>query len=158
MPAPAATPAFWSLALAEIADPDYADVAVGVLPAHATADPAAWARSLFSRRSLPVWLVVLVVMRQALAPLFGIPRVPRDRFRVHCVAGDEALLAIDDRHLDVRVGVGVDEEHGIVRVVTAVRMKGWRGRLYMVPVRMVHPHLVNAMIARSRRNLSGVTA
>ncbi|WP_448811477.1 DUF2867 domain-containing protein [Agromyces bauzanensis] len=158
MPAPSTSPAFWSLAFAEIADPDYADVAVGVLPAHATADPAAWARSLFSLRSLPLWLIALVGMRQALAPIVGLPRVPRDRFRVHYVVGDEALLAVDDRHLDVRVGVGVDEEHGIVRVVTAVRMKGWRGRLFMVPVRMVHPHLVNAMISRSRRNLSGVTA
>ncbi|MBM7506131.1 DUF2867 domain-containing protein [Agromyces aurantiacus] len=151
-------PAFWSMALEEIRDPDYADVAVGVLPAHATADPAAWARSLFSMRSLPRWLAIAIVLRQAIGPLVGIAAHPADRFRVRCVRGEEALLAVDDRHLDLRVAVGVDEAHGIVRVVTAVRMKGWRGRLFMIPVRMVHPHLVNAMIARSRRRLSGVTA
>ena len=37
-------PVFWSLALAEITDPDYTHIAVDVLPAHATADPSAWAR------------------------------------------------------------------------------------------------------------------
>ncbi len=151
------TPVFWSMAFDEIADPDYADVAVGVLPAHATADPAAWARSLFSLRSLPPWLVALVLLRQSLGPLVGIKRAPRDRFTVRCVQGDEALLAVDQRHLDLRVGVGVDEQHGIVRVVTAVRLKGL-GRFWFLPVRVVHPHLVAAMIARSRRRLSGVTA
>lgn len=152
------TPVFWSMAFDEIADPDYADVAVGVLPAHATADPAAWARSLFSIRSLPFWLVVLVRLRQLVGPLVGVPRAPRDRFAVRCVQGDEALLAVDQRLLDVRVGVGVDERHGIVRVVTAVRLKGRLGQAWFLPVRAVHPHLVAAMIARSRRRLSGVTA
>ena len=152
------TPVFWSMAFDEIADPDYADVAVGVLPAHATADPAAWARSLFSLRSLPPWLAALVLARQALGPLVGVPRAPRDRFSVRRVQGDEVLLAVDQRHLDLRVGVGVDELHGIVRVVTAVRLKGGFGRLWFLPVRAVHPHLVAAMIARSRRRLSGVTA
>lgn len=152
------TPAFWSLALDEIRDPDYADVAVGVLPAHATADPAAWARSLFSMRSLPLWLAMLVRLRQGLGPLVGMPRAPRDRFSVQCARGDEVLLAVDHRHVDVRVGIGVDEAHGIVRVVTAVRLKGTAGRLWFLPVRMLHPHLVSAMIARSQRSLSGVTA
>jgi len=119
-------PVFWSMAFDEIADPDYADVAVGVLPAHATADPAAWARSLFSLRSLPTWLVLLVRLRQLLGPLVGVPRAPRDRFAVRCVSGDEVLIAVDQRLLDVRVGVGVDERHGIVRVVTAVL--GWGER------------------------------
>ena len=95
-----------------------------MLPAHATADPAAWARSLFSLRSLPLWLAALVLARQALGPLVGVPRAPRDRFSVRRVQGDEVLLAVDQRHLDLRVGVGVDELHGIVRVVTAVRLKG----------------------------------
>jgi hypothetical protein len=152
------TPVFWSMAFDEIADPDYADVAVGVLPAHATADPAAWARSLFSLRSLPLWLVLLVRLRQGLGPLVGVPRAPRDRFAVRCVSGDEVLIAVDQRLLDVRVGVGVDELHGIVRVVTAVRLKGRLGQAWFLPVRVVHPHLVQAMIARSRRRLSGVTA
>ena len=51
------TPVFWSMAFDEIADPDYADVAVGVLPAHATADPAAWTHRTVKRsrgaRSMP---------------------------------------------------------------------------------------------------------
>jgi hypothetical protein len=152
------TPVFWSMAFDEISDPDYADVAVGVLPAHATADPAAWARSLFSVRSLPLWLVVLVRLRQVLGPLVGVARAPRDRFTVRRVQGDEALLAVNQRHLDLRVGVGVDESNGIVRVVTVVRLKGRLARAWFLPIRAVHPHLVSAMIARSRRRMSGVTA
>ena len=126
-------PAFWSMAFDEITDPDYADVAVGVLPAHATADPAAWARSLFSIRSLPPWLVMLIRLRQLLGPIVGLSPAPSDRFAVRTVRGDEALLAIDQRHLDLRVGVGVDESNGIVRVVTTVRLKGGLVRLWFLP-------------------------
>lgn len=151
------SPTFWSLALVDIPDPDYADMSIGVLPAHATADPAAWARSLFSLRTMPRWILLALGARQLLSPLIGVPRSPRDIFYVRRVEGEEALLSADDRHLDFRVGVGVDEAHGLVRVITTVRLKGWRGRLYFWPVRIVHPIIVRSMLRRSQRLLSGVT-
>ena len=44
-------PSFWSLVLADITDPDYTHVCIDVLPAHATADPAAWASSEAASRN-----------------------------------------------------------------------------------------------------------
>lgn len=154
---PPTLPSFASLAIAQIPDPDYADMSIAVLPAHASADPEAWARSLFSLRTMPKWVLLALGLRQLLAPLIGIPRAPADVFRVREVRGDEALIAFQDRHLDFAVGVGVDELRNIVRVVTTVRIKNWRGRLYFAPVRLAHPIVVRSMLKRSRRLMSGVT-
>lgn len=146
-------PAFWSLALADISDPDYTQVWIDVLPAHATADPAAWARNLFSRASLPRWLAGVIVVGSILR------RDGRrcDAFSVRRVEGEEALVSVDARRVDVRVGVGVDEERALVRVVTAMRFKGRGARWWSLPVRLSLAMLMRGMIARVRRELSGVT-
>lgn len=151
------TPAFSSVALDDIPDPDFADMSIAVLPAHATPDPAAWARSLFSLKTMPRWVWLALGIRQVLAPLMGVPRAPKNVFAVQRVEGDEALVAFDDKHLDFRVGVGVDEERALVRVVTTVRLKGWRGRVYFWPVRFGHPLVVRSMLRRSQKVMSGVT-
>lgn len=49
----------------------------------------------------------------------------------------------------------VDAAAALVRVVTAVRLKGWRGRLYFGPVRLLHPVVVRAMLRRAARGLAG---
>lgn len=148
-------PAFRSLAFDDLPAPDYADVIVGVLPSGATTDPAAWAESLFSLRTMPGWVRAALAVRQTLAPLIGVPRAPLDVFRVSRVEGDEALISVDDRHLDFRCTVGVDAAARLVRVVTAVRLKGWRGRLYFLPVRVGHPFVVHSMLKRSQKLLAG---
>jgi len=150
------TPDFWSLALAEITDPDYTHIAVDVLPAHATADPAAWARNLFSLGSLPHVISWVLRVRLLFSARLGPPRWC-DAFRVDRVHGDEALVAMDGRLLDLRVGVGVDEETALVRVVTAVRFKGAHVQRWSWPLRAMLPFVVRGMINRSRRELSGVT-
>jgi hypothetical protein len=152
------SPAYASLALAAIPDPDYADMSICVLPAHATADPAAWARNLFSLSSMPRWIVVALVLRQVFAPLVGIARAPKDVFRVLDTVGDEALIAFEDTHLDFAVGVGVSERTNTVRVTTTVRLKDARGQLYFLPVRLLLPVVIQSMLKRSRKVLSGVTA
>lgn len=146
-------PSFWSQVLTDIADPDYTHVALDVLPAHATADPAAWARSLLSRSALPRWLAIVLTLRVLLTPR----RARRQVFAVLRVAGDEALIACDARRFDVRVGVGVDEESALVRVVAVLRYKGSGAQLLSLPVRITLPFLMRGMIARTRRTLSGVT-
>jgi hypothetical protein len=149
-------PVFWSLALAEITDPDYTHVAVDVLPAHATADPAAWARNLFSLSSLP--RVVSWTLRARLLLNARLGRPPWcAAFQVDHVAGDEALVAMNGRLLDLRVGVGVDEEAALVRVITAVRFKGAHVQRWSWPLRAALPFVMRGMIDRSRRTLSGVT-
>jgi hypothetical protein len=147
-------PSFWSIAFDDMPRPDYADVIVGVLPDGAPEDPAVWAARLFSVRAMPGWVTLALGARQLLVPLMGIPRAPRDTFAIRRVEGDEALLSFDDRHLDFRVGVGVDAVHRLVRVVTAVRLKGWRGRVYFGPVRLAHPIVVRSMLRHTRRALA----
>ena len=149
-------PDFWSLALAEITDPDYTHIAVDVLPAHATADPAAWARNLFSLAALPRPLSWVLWLRLLLNARLGPPRWC-EAFRVDHVRGDEARVAMNGRLLDLRVGVGVDEETALVRVITAVRFKGTAVQRWSWPLRVMLPFVMRGMIGRSRRALSGVT-
>jgi hypothetical protein len=143
-----------SLAFRDLPAPDFADAAFVVLPHGATTDPAVWARALFDSRSAPAWVAAIMGLRELLVPLLGIPRAPAGAFAVKEVTGGEAVLGIDDRHLDFRVGVGVDVDEGLVRVVTAVRLKGRRGRMYFGPVRLVHPWVVQSMLRRASRGLT----
>lgn len=142
---------FTSLALQDIPDPDFADMAIAVLPAHATADPGAWARSLFSAPSLPRWL------RMSLR-LTRLGTAHRDQpFDIRRVVDDEALVALDDRRVDFRAAVGIDEATALVRIVTAVRLKGRLGRLPVAPLRIAQLAVLHSMLRRSQRRLSGVT-
>ncbi|GAA2983926.1 hypothetical protein JOD63_000611 [Microbacterium terrae] len=147
-----AQPMLWSLALEDIADPDYTQVWLDVLPAHATADPAAWARNLFSTAALPRWVASAV----AVATL-GRRAGHCTTFDVRRVQSGEALVGIDARRVDVRFGIGVDEEHALIRVVSAMRFKGGGSRLWTLPARLGLAVLMRGMIARARRHLSGVT-
>jgi hypothetical protein len=148
------TPSFWSIAFDDLPAPDFADVSVGLLPSGAPTDPSVWAAHLFAIRTMPRWIVAAMGLRQILVPLLGVPRAPHGAFAVRRVNGDEALLSFDDRHLDFRVGVGVDAGTRLVRVVTAVRLKGWRGRIYFAPVRLAHPIVVRSMLRRTQRLLA----
>ena len=151
---PHSTPALSSLALDEIPAPDFADVNIVQLPASATTDPAVWARTLFSPRGMPRWIAAAMVVRQLLAPLIGVRRAPRDVFTINRVSGDEALIVARDTHLDFACAVGVDPESALVRVTTSVKVHGRSGRIYFAPVRMVHPVIVQSMLARTRRVLA----
>lgn len=141
------SPTLWSVALADIADPDYTQTWLDVLPAHATADPAAWARTLFSRDALPRWLDLAASALPSNCATFAVRRVE----------GGEALVGFDARGIDVRFGIGVDEQHALVRVVSTMRYKGRGARWRSLPLRAALGLLMRGMIARSRRELSGVT-
>ncbi len=146
-------PALWSQAFDDLPVPDYADVLVRVLPPGAPEDPVLWARELFAITSMPFWVRRLLILRQVLVPLLGVRRADMDVFAVRRVSGGEALLAADEEHLSFRCGVAVDAEARLVRVVTAVKLHGWRGRLYFRPVALVHPAVVSAMLASACRRL-----
>jgi hypothetical protein len=147
-------PGFWSLALRDIPRPDFLDVVAVPLPAGTSEDAAVWAEELFAIASMPVWVRLAMGLRQAFVPLLGLRPAPRETFRVREVVGDEALIAADDAHLDFRCGVGVDHETRLVRVTTAVRLKGRRGRLYFAPVQLAHPVVVMSMLRSTRRRLA----
>ncbi|MEZ5411611.1 MAG: DUF2867 domain-containing protein [Acidimicrobiales bacterium] len=147
-------PCFDSLALRDIPAPDHADVVLVPLPAGAPTDPTVWAETIFSPASAPAWVKALFGVRQALVGLIGVDRGPSDVFAVRETSGPEALLAANDRHLDFRAGVAVDEAARMVRVTTTVRLHGWRGRLYFAPVRLLHGPVTQAMLRRAARRLA----
>lgn len=144
-------PVFRSAAFDDIPDPDFADVVVVAIPTTAhdiVDDPAWWAERVFSRRSMPRWIALLLGLRQVLVRLIGVNRAPSSVFDVKRVVGEEALIAADDSHLDFRAGVGIDVGQRLLRVTTVVRFHGWRGRIYFIPVGLLHDPVTRAM-ARS---------
>lgn len=56
----------------------------------------------------------------------------------------EAVIDTDDRHL--RFVAGIRTEPGLVHVTTAVTLKGWRGKLYFAPVRILHDPVTRSMM------------
>ncbi|MEV7963018.1 DUF2867 domain-containing protein [Oerskovia paurometabola] len=56
-------------------------------------------------------------------------------------------------HLDFRCAVGFDGAARLVRVTTVVRLHGWKGRAYFVPVRLAHGPVLTAMLRRAARRL-----
>lgn len=147
-------PALVSTALRDIPRPDYADVCVRPLPDGAPEDPETWARAIFDFRRVPRPVQALMAVRQALVGLIGVERGDASVFDIRERAGEEVLMASDERHLDFRAAVGVDSQARLVRVVTTVRLHGWRGRLYFAPVRLLHPPVVRAMMRSAERRLS----
>ena len=102
---------------------------------------------------MPRWVLAAIGFRQAVVPLLGIRRAPEDTFAIREQVGDEVLMAANDTHLDFRCAVAVDPVGRLVRVTTAVRLHGWRGRVYFAPVRFLHPIVVQAMIRTAGRHL-----
>ena len=148
-------PAFRSLALDAIPRPDHVDVIAVALPPGSTTDPSEWTRTIFSVASTPIWVRIIFVLRQLLVPLLGVrPGDPDTAFAVRRVVGEEALVEASDRHLDFAAGIGVDTERRLVRLVTVVRLHGWRGRAYFAPVSLVHPAIVRSMMRRAARRLT----
>ncbi|MDQ6896543.1 MAG: DUF2867 domain-containing protein [Actinomycetota bacterium] len=152
------SPSFVSLALRDRPAPDWADVVVESVPEgmlSAPADPACWANEVFAVGSAPPAVAALMALRQAVVPLIGITPAPRDVFEVARVEGDEALIVHDDRHLDFQAGVGFDPATRLLRVTTAVWLKGWRGRLYFAPVSVLHDPVTRSMMRRAIHRVVG---
>lgn len=152
-------PRLVSIAFDDIKRPDFADVVVVAIPGDAplSVDPRWWAEAVFDARSAPLWIRVLFVIRQALIGLIGVPRAESSVFDVQAVCGEEALIATDDRHLDFRAAIGVDPSCRLLRVTTAVRFHGWRGRLYFVPVGLLHAPVTRSMARAAVRRYLAAT-
>lgn len=142
-------PQLHSLALDAIPRPDFADVHIVGLPPDAPTDPQFWAAQIFDIASAPVWVVTLMGIRQSVVGLIGVRPGTRHAFDVDRVSGEEALIDTDDRHLRFCCGVAIDAERSLLRVTTAVTLRGWRGRVYFTPVSVLHGPVVRAMMARA---------
>ena len=144
-----------SAALADLPDPDYADVCIVTVPADRCSriprDPAELARLIFDPMAAPGVIRALFWLRQHAMGLIGLARSGPDVFAVREVVAGEAVIATDEPHLDFRAGIAV--AGNLVLVTTVVRLHGWRGRLYFTPVRLLHPLVTRAMISGAIRRL-----
>ena len=146
-----------SLALRRIPAPDFADAVIVSIPppiVDIPDDPRWWAEGVFSVRSAPPWVAALLGIRQLLVGLIGVHRADRSVFDVSSVEGSEALIFSPDDHLDFAAGIRIDVEHRLLTVTTAVRFNNWRGRLYFVPVSILHGPVTRSMARRAVANVA----
>ena len=136
--------------------PDWASTTTVAAPPGLTQDPGAWARAIFDARSVPAWGKALFAVRQAAVLLVRIPLGRSEMLAVDRIVGDEALIDTDDVHL--HFAAGVRAEPGFVHVTTAVALKGWRGRLYFAPVRLLHDAITRSMMERAVHELTRAAA
>lgn len=150
------SPALRSHAFDGIGEPDFADVQVVPLRAARGHAPDEWVRAIFDRRSIPLWVKALFGLRAVLVPFIGL-RQSRERasgpFDVREVVDGEALVVTDAPHLLFRLGVAADEDTGLLRATTVVQHHGWRGRVYFVPVGVLHGPVLRSMMTRAVRRL-----
>lgn len=131
---------------------DWATATIVTVPAGAPVDSLTWARAIFDARSVPVWAKALYGVREVLVRVLGIPAGDRSMLAVEHVQNGEAIIDTDDAHLHFVAGVRAEPER--VTVTTAVTLKGRRGRVYFVPVRLLHDAITRAMIDAAARRLS----
>lgn len=138
-----------SLALRACPTHDFADVCAVPRPEGSDADPAAWLARVFDVRNAPVWVIALLGLRQVLVPLVGIPRGTMQAFAPSAVEGDEVLVDTPDRHLHFWLGLAVREDPPRLVATTVVKLHGWRGRLYWLPVGLLHRPVLTSMMRKA---------
>ncbi len=150
------------------AQTDYADSYRVLLPAGGPDDVLALTR-IFMKVRLG-WVVALLNLRNRVVPLLGIeakkpPRKQRAElsfepgtkvgiFQVFEHTNDKILMGEDDRHLNYRVLVTIDEVNGARWGIfsTVVHYNNWRGRLYFTPVKPFHRLVVPSMLRNMEIN------
>lgn len=90
-----------------------------------------------------------MALRQALVGLVGIERGTPEAFATLERTDSEALLGEYAGHLRFRASVLVADD--AVTVSTVAAPSNTRGRAYLVPVRLVHPFVVRAMLRHAHR-------
>jgi hypothetical protein len=93
----------------------------------------------------------LFALREAAAIALRLPPGDPAMLTVDRTVDGEAVIDTDDRHL--RFVVTVHTTPGLVHVTTAVTLKGWRGRLYFAPLRLLHDAVTRAMVTSAARRL-----
>jgi hypothetical protein len=134
-----------------IPQPDWASTTTVTVADGSVRDARGWADAVFAVGSVPLWVKALFGAREVVAKLLRIPPGRPGVFAVREVRDGEALIDTDDRHL--RFVAGVRAQEGLLHVTTAVQLKGWRGRLYFLPVRFLHDQITRSMMAAAARRL-----
>ncbi len=117
----------------------------------------------------PLWARVLMAIRNTMVAPFGLkssgyhsPNAAEmiGLFPVIAQSPQQAVLGFDDRHLDFRIVVDVDDspKGKVVGVTTLVRRKILLGRIYIAVITPFHNLIVSAMLSNVGRRLVGSEA
>ncbi|MDP9573700.1 UNVERIFIED_ORG: hypothetical protein J2W66_004202 [Agrobacterium larrymoorei] len=98
----------------------------------------------------PAWISGLMALRNGVVSVFGLKTVAlaagemAGGFPVVSSTPARTVLGFDDRHLDFRIVVDLEERAGgsVVRVTTLVRRKNLFGRIYLFTVGPFHRRIV----------------
>jgi hypothetical protein len=109
----------------------------------------------------PVWVRVLLLVRNAVVSRFGLKGSGADGkaemvgfFPIVSQTSEQAVLGFDDTHLDFRIVVDVSQAGELaqrVSVTTLVRRKILFGRIYIALITPFHKLIVRTMLARLAR-------
>jgi hypothetical protein len=100
----------------------------------------------------PAWISGLMALRNRVVSLFGLKTVElvagasAGGFPVLSSSRERTVLGFDDRHLDFRIVVDLEEQEcrQLVSVTTLVRRKNLFGRLYLLAIGPFHRRIVPA--------------
>jgi len=98
----------------------------------------------------------LFVVRETLVKLVGIERGGAHVFDTLSRTENEVLLGADQEHLGFRASVLTESDRVVLS--TLVQLRNRRGRAYFAVVRLVHPWVVRAMLARAAGKLAAPAA
>ena len=138
-----------SLAIDACPDADVIDVQVVRLSPGLPDDARWWLTQLFAFRSAPLPVVGLMALRQATAWAVGasVRRTGEEVFAADAGDENEVVAHESDRHLEFWAAVAVAD--GLLQVTTVVKLHGWRGRLYWLPVGALHGPVLRSMMRRA---------
>ena len=113
----------------------------------------------------PVWIRSLMALRNRVVALFGLRTVEMAAgtsaggFPVLSSTPQRTVLGFDDRHLDFRIVVDLEEKENrqLVSVTTIVRRKNLFGRLYLLVVGPFHRRIVPATMRPFCANVRSVS-
>lgn len=114
----------------------------------ALANPPAWAEGLMSARNA---IVRVFGLKTPSSLADGGPRV--GIFPLLSESPTELVLGLDDKHLDFRIWVSLQEtsEGTNVWMSTLIRQNGWSGRAYLFVIMPFHVLLSRMMLGRGLR-------
>ncbi len=135
--------------------PDWAATTTIAVSKAAGHTPEQWARAIFDVSALPSWVRAMFALRAVAATALRLPPADPAMLAVNRVVGEEAIIDTDDRHL--RFVAAVRVEPGLVHVTTVVALKGWRGRVYFAPVRLLHDAVTRSMMIAAGRRIEEVS-
>jgi hypothetical protein len=114
----------------------------------------------------PRWVTILMRIRDAIVRLFGLKSTgihdpaQMEMIGMFPVVGRSAgqiVLGFDDRHLDFRIVIDVDDDNTpakVVSVTTLVYRKILLGRIYIAVITPFHRLIVRRMLANVGRRLA----